>query len=384
MYKYVGIALLLSLIVTTGCTPNAANAQFSEPSFVQTLESASGAVEMKTVPVSIRSAVRTGIDANKVQGDIKNIFYASRSTVLVDADQLYLYDFSSGEVLEEVSKENFRQSHYQSCGKGYAAIGTLQNSLKGKIVFYSDTLKKESELSFSQIIDSDDVIFPENFAVSPDGKKIAAYFNYGITVYDTETSARTRILDLNKPDVSSIMHIDQLAFTSDSQSLILLSGVNGGNGQSLSACGKINIDGTGLVNQKISGFTPYEIIGAYDKFALFGEDDRFSSGRVVSLDAATGSSKFLPLATKREQAAFGSNTGLYYATSQLNNSGCIIRIYETATGNKVFEQSVPHGGNNLYSARNPVIRVLDETKTCIILMGNRQDDLATKVAFLQF
>lgn len=144
------------------------------------------------------------------------------------------------------------------------------------------------------------------------------------------------------------------------------------------------MDGTGFVNNTISGFTPYEIVGSYGEFAFLGEDDRYASGRILSLDTATGSTQFLPLSTKQEGVSFGSDNGAYYATGALNETECTVRIYETATGTKIFEQRIPHGGNPLYVARNPVIRIWDKTKTCIVLMGNRQEDLDTKITYFQF
>lgn len=386
IYKFIAILNLLCIIISTGCTQAFTPAkECQQPSPRLPIQIGQKA---EVVPLTASPLVKAGIDPQKVHGDIQNIFYTRNTTVIIDADKVYLYDLSTGEVLAETSKESFNQPRYQTCGKGYAAIGDLQGSLNGKVVFYSNTLEKESELSFSQITGSQEPIFSNSFAVSPNGGKIAYADGKGITIFDVAAKSRTRILNLEYGAPSSaragIMHIEQLLFTSDGRSLILLSGVENGNAQSIAACGKINVDGTGLINQPIPGFIPYEIAGCYGSFALFGEDDRYRSGRMVLLEAATGSPKFLPLATQREQAAFGSDNGAYYATGALGESGCTVRIYATATGKQIFEQFIPHGGNPLYISRNPVIRILEQSKTCIVLMGNRQDDVKTKVTFLNF
>lgn len=328
------------------------------------------------------------IDTGKIQGDIENVSYAGDTTVLIEAGQLYLYDLSAGRVLSQAAKEPLQQPRYQPCGKGYAAIGNLRGSMDGKIIFYDGALKKQSELSFSQLIGPGDILLSDCVAVSPAGDTVAYWDQNGITVYSLAAKTKTLILNLRydvpAPERAGILHISQLLYARDGRSLFFLSGVESHGGQSIPAWGKINTDGTGLVNQTGSGFTPYEIAGSYDGFALFGESEWHRSGRVLALDAATGSPRFLPLATMEERAVFGSDSGKYYATDALSQTDCTVRIYETATGQKVFERSIPHGGNPLYVARNPVVRILDQTRTCIVLMGNRQDGLETKVACFPF
>lgn len=379
MRHYTGIvlwtmALFYCLLVSAGCArdPTAARA----PSCEDPAAAGGLAKGRAVIPLTTQMVVKAGIDTQQVRGDIKNVFYASDNTVLIEADKLYLYDLPAGKVVAQALLENFNQPRFQPIAAGYAAIGDIKGSMNGKVVFYSGSLEKESELSFSQITQTDEPLFAEGVAVSPDGKKIAYQDGRGIAVYDAASQSVTRILDLESAAGSSIWHVSQLIFTGN-DSLAFLSGAANPGGASIPACGKINVDGTGLVNQAVPGFVAYEIAGAYDAFSLLGEDDRSLSGRAALQDAATGAISFLPMETRQERAVFGSDAGAYYATCALDSAGCTARVYETRTGSKVFEQSIPHGGNPLYAARIPVIRVLDKSRTCIVLMGNRQEDLAT-------
>lgn len=382
--KHIGIICLLCLLITTGCAGKMAAAQ---PSALIPAAGAAGLSEpLEAVSPAARSDLKADSSASNAVDDIANIFPAGNDAILIDGDSLYLYSLSQGKVLAKTGKGPFVQPRYQPCGRGYAAIGDIQNSMNGKIVFYDGALQKEGELAFSQITGSNEALFSDSFAISPDGKKIAYADMNGISVFDVASKTRKPILALGQDapaEASEIMHIAQLLFTGDGQSLVFLSGVNSG-GQSVSACGKIGIDGAGLVNKTTAGFVPAEIAGSYGGYAFFGEDDRYRTGRVAVLNIADGSIGFLPLATKQERVTFGSDTGRYYATGALSETDCTVRIYETATGKKVFEKAIPHGGNPLYVARTPVIRVLDGRKACIVLMGNRIEDLKTMVTYLQF
>lgn len=376
MNQRFGILLSLAILLMTGCGQRA-----------EAL-----ALEPGDVSSAVKPSAEVRVDGGKIKGDIERVSYGKGSAVLIEADELSLYDIAANRVLEKAPKEDFISARYQPRGDGYGAVGDIRHSMAGKVVFYNNALQKEKELTFSEITGTNDPLFSDVVALSPDGKSIAYYGKgpngAGIYIYQVGTKTRTRILNLDYGTPSAaragILHIDQLRFTGDGMNLILFTGVENGNSQSIGACGKIGVDGSGLVNEAISGFTPIGIAGCYDSFAFFEEDDRARSGRILKLDAATGAKKFLSLATKQERAVYGSDAGKHFATAALDDSGCTIRIYETATDRLLSEQLIPHGGNALYVAQIPEVRVLDDAKTCIVLMGNRQDDLKTKVTVFRF
>lgn len=61
-----------------------------------------------------------------------------------------------------------------------------------------------------------------------------------------------------------------------------------------------------------------------------------------------------------------------------------IRIYNTDTGAVEAEQIISSEGKELYMANEPIIRLVDETRTCIVLLGSKQAEIDTKMVISQF
>ena len=103
------------------------------------------------------------------------------------------------------------------------------------------------------------------------------------------------------------------------------------------------------------------------------------------MDSKSGDKKIYDLTDKKEGGnIYGSDTGRYFASSVSSKTGWTVRVYDTATGKLVKEQSVSNDGQELYGVNDPVLCVLDETQTCFILLGNKQDAVDTKIEMLSF
>jgi hypothetical protein len=114
--------------------------------------------------------------------------------------------------------------------------------------------------------------------------------------------------------------------------------------------GKINIDGTGLSNSVGGQSVPYPLSGI--------------------------------VPGKEKAVVFGSDGGDYTAKASLSSGSVKIVVTSSATGKVVYETTIKEDSS--HTERDPVVRILDDAKTIIVLFGNRQADISTIVTFEQF
>ena len=149
----------------------------------------------------VHSEVINGIDTNKIQGKIRNIFYVAQNQVLILADKLYNYDLVTNSILYKTDIVNYSESEFYKIEKGIAAIGTINaNSQKDNIsiVLYDNSLKKTAEISSSMFVAENEFIAsPQQVAVSDDGKNIAFATNLGLYVYNIQTKTKATLIDLS-------------------------------------------------------------------------------------------------------------------------------------------------------------------------------------------
>jgi hypothetical protein len=106
---------------------------------------------------------------------------------------------------------------------------------------------------------------------------------------------------------------------------------------------------------------------------------------MMVMDSKNGKTKTLSLAAKNEGGnIYGSDSGKYFASSVLGKSSSTIRVYSTDTGKLLATHTVSYDGKAEYGYKDPIMRVLDKTKTCIILLGAKQDTVKTKIVVFSF
>ena len=81
---------------------------------------------------------------------------------------------------------------------------------------------------------------------------------------------------------------------------------------------------------------------------------------------------------------YGSDNGRYFASSIEGKDGWTIRVYDADSGVMIKEESISNDGQELYGINDPMLCVLDDTKTCIVLLGQKQPDVETKIATFLF
>jgi hypothetical protein len=346
------------------------------------------------------------VDWSKVQGKINGIYPVSGSEMLIFADQITLYDLAAGKTAATASKEALNGVHCWTLDNGYAIAGKKDPQGANKssgfsaggsgpqfcVIFYDASLKNRSELDLSKLLgDKESLMDTGSIAVSPDGNRIAYATMTGLYLYDRQTDMRTTLIDLtpeNNKARSGISTIEQVGFTNGGKSVAFkaqsfdVPAVI--DKPSFDTIGTINTDGTGLSNRRIDGY-PIKELSAYTSRLLVAEDFTTADGRVMVMDSKSEDKKIYDLTDKKEGGNIcGSDSGRYFASSVATKTGWIVRIYDAETGKLVKEQSISNDGQELYGTNDPAVCVSDETRTCFVLLGNKQDSVDTKIEMILF
>lgn len=341
--------------------------------------------------------------SNILRGDdfnekIKNVFYSKNNNVIVCADKLYLYDTQNGAIISE-SDNKYDIISINATNDGYASVATAKvankddngfltgddESLSLLCVFYDEKLNVKSTINLNDIADEEQISFA---AISKDRENIAFTSDKGLSVYNSLTEKSNQIIsfsDTNK--VKGLCFIEELFFI-DASKLFFKGGsfsipIKEGD-KSFPTYGMVNVDGSDFTNKDIANYSMGENLSVYDACAIIPEFFMKASGRVLKVDTKTGEEVIYNLSSKGEgkDGVFGSDNGKYFATASLNN-GLTVRVYETQNGKQVKEEYITDG-NAAYFARVPSIKLLDDSKTCIVLLGERQNGIKTKAVTFCF
>lgn len=403
MKKTIFSMALCLILILSGCaqrgneTPEPALNSEDPP--VQTGSPSQSGEDMAT-PITVSQA-----DWSSIQGKIKGIYPAGGSKVLVLADQMSLYDLASGKVVATAKAPTLSTIRVLALDNGYAIVGQtiLENSSGGflqsdsqfqfRAIIYDKDFILKSEIDISKLVaDGEFLNDTEAIAVSPDGNSIAFATMQGVTLYECPNKKRTKLIDLTGEDEKAYLGlsiIEQVGFTNNGRTIAFkaqsfdIPAIEGK--PSFGTIGKIDIDGTGLVNQKTADFDAYEV-SVYDSILLVAENFTAFSGRIMVVDNKFERQKIYNLTDKKESKGviYGSDNGHYFATSVLEQTGWTIRVYETDSGNLVKKENISNDGQELYGINDPMICVLDDTKTCMVLLGHKQKDVSTKIASFSF
>ncbi|NNJ29506.1 hypothetical protein [Lacrimispora defluvii] len=362
----------------------------------------SSAITISQEPVVSKSAVLSevadGIDTSKIQGKIRNIFCAAQNQVLILADKLYIYDLVTNSILYNTDMVNFSESEFYTIDKGIAAIGTINgdnsnglsvNSQKDNIliVLYDNSLEKTAEINSSMFVAENEFIASsQQVAVSDDGKNIAFATNLGLYIYNIHTKTKTTLIDLsddNDEKRCGLAWIDKVAFVKSGSTLAFMAQsfdvpvINGKD--AYNTYGTINIDGSNLSLSERKDYTVKQFL-AYNDFILMADGFKAPSGKLLKLDLSTMKLDTFSTKTQKESGSiFGSEKGQYFATSVVNKDNVTVRVYSMNTGLMLMEKVIVKEA--FYMEREPEIRIIDDLKTCIVILGNRQRDVSTLCLF---
>lgn len=411
--KQVGALLLLLVFVITGCIR-------TEPGKIITGQTVSSnhAISVASThsvgkageqPLSNSSTVQAPVSLSfgQIKGDIRNIYYADENKAFLSADQLVLVDLQTGRAIAETAGMDFDQQLMWATKRGYVAVGvkiTTGNSSSGglttggevafRAVFYDQMLKKLTTFDFSPLLKKNEHIsFLKAIAISSDGTQAAYATNNGLYLYNFNTKKKTTVIDLQAKDIakrSGIVTFEQIGFTNKDKTLAFKAQsleipVAPGK-TSFDSCGTVGLNGSGLANLTFDNYTCKELT-AYDQQLLLAEDFTIPSGRLLVMGTPGSKKNFLRLTEKGESGfVTGSDKGRYFATTlaEKGKTGWEIRVYETSTGKLQAEQHLSSGGEARYMANDPIVKVFDDERTYIVLLGARQLDIKPKIVAKRF
>lgn len=346
------------------------------------------------------------VDQSKIQGKIKEIYPAGGSKVLIFADQITLFDLAAGKTVATTSEEAFATVRCWTLDNGYVIAG--QKDLHGsgdntglaggsssprfRVIFYDASLRGRSEFDVSRLLrDKGSLISPQSLAFSSDGNRIAYATMTGLYLYNRQQDTNTTLIDLTGEDGNArlgLSIVEQVGFTNGGESIAFKAqsfDVPVVTGKpSFDTLGAIHTDGSRITNQTINGYA-VKVLSAYDSQLLVTEDFATADGRVMVMDSQSGDKQIFTLSDPKEGGnIYGSDTGGYFASSVSRKNGWMVRVYDAQTGKLVKEQSISNDGQELYGVNDPVLRVVDEARTCLVLLGNKQDAVETKMIEILF
>lgn len=357
------------------------------------------------LPTSSGASRPTDLHFDEIQGDIRNIHYADGHQMFLTADRLYLYNLDTGRVTAETSKEAFDQERYWVIQDGYVAAGLKINSEGGsgglsatdggityRAIFYDRQLNQRSVFDFNKLLKANELILSlKAIAFSADGTQAAYATTAGLYLYDFNTKHKTTVADLTAEDAkarSGVVAFEQIGFTNEDKKIAFkaqsfdIPAVPGK--PSFDTCGTVNRDGSGLANRTFDGYTCKELT-AYDKLLLLAEDFTIPSGKILVMEMPSGKTKLHTLSEKRESGfVSGSDFGRYFATTLADRTGWKIRVYDTGTGKLEAEHRISHDGEAGYMANDPIVKIIDDKRIYMVLLGANQEGIQTKVIVSPF
>lgn len=399
--------LLVLILFISGCTnSDTLNSSSSDMPSNGVSQGASSPISSSSSDTSSNAEEDSAIskisdfDISKIQGKIKNLYYIDNNQVLIQADKLYLYDLFESKILSQVDKESFLEEEYHVIDDGIVAVGIVGSTGSGDsmssglssllCVVYDKELNKITEIGSDEFIDENEyIVSTQLVTMSKDGRKIAFATNGGLFLYDINDKTKITLVNLLDDDSEKRMGLalfEQIAFVNDDNMIAFKSqsfDVPAVNGKaSFDTYGTINIVGTGLSVNRSTDYSVKQMI-AYNSFLFLTEDFTVPSGELMVFDLSSDKSETLKTTTKKESGnVFGSEKGQYFATSIVNQDNVTVRIYDMKNGSLLMEESIVK--ESVYMEREPEIRIIDDMRTCIVLLGNRQTDISTQYLIFNF
>lgn len=339
------------------------------------------------------------VNDSAFSGKIKGCYYADDNKIIVAADKLYLYDTQKGEniasadiFLEELCIQTYSDGYLivgQEIGGGNnGSFMTSQNSKGINGYILSKDFKIEDTISFNGLLSDDFILGTADAAISQDGKQIAFGGFQGLYLYDTSSKKVSTILNYSEDGRANNMQIstiDCLAFT-DNKTLVYVgagtSSSSGGDG--ISIYGTVSIDNANL---SITRKADYEVgeVQRGGNLLVMPQSFNKNNGTLLMFDTVSNTEKMMTFSSSGEgkDGVFCSEQGKYVATSILGDTSVTINIYDTVSG-KVIHTETVEDSNSTYFLRVPQILILDDSDTCIVVLGRGISEVNTLITTFGF
>lgn len=322
------------------------------------------------------------IDNSAFFGKVTGCYYADEEKIIIAADKLYLYDTQSGKSLANADI-CLQELNVQTFSKGYLVAGreSGNSSSEFKAYLLDKDFNVENTISFNGLIDNDFVLSTVGISVSDDGTQIAFCGMQGLYLYDMSSQKVSTVLNYSENAVANnmrILVIDSITFISNKSLVYTGSGISiGDSGNGFSIYGTVSVDNATLSITKNASYEVAELQKG-GNLLVMPQSFNKNNGTLLMFDSASSTEQFMKFESDSEgkDGVFCSQNGNYVATASLSDTSVNIKIYDTVSGKVIHTEKVENS-NSTYFLRIPQILVLDDSKTCIVILGRGIDEVDT-------
>lgn len=334
-------------------------------------------------------------------GKVSGCYYAGGSRIIVAADQLYLYDTGKGKTIasadismEDLCVQTFTDGYFV-VGQGKAgggSNGSFATSESGGINGYilNKDFAIQDTISFSGLLSDDFIVQITGIAVSQDGKQVAFGGLQGLYLYDISSRKVRTILNYSEEGTAGNMQIvtmDSLTFTGNNTLVYVgMAADTSIGGEGVSVYGTVSTDSANLTITKKGDYkVDTEEVQKGGNLLIMPQSFDKNNGTLLMLDTISNTEKTMSFSSRSEgkDGVYCSGQGKYVATAILKKNSVTINIYDTASGKKIHTETV-QDSNSTYFMRIPQILILDESGTCIVVLGRGIDEVSTLITTFSF
>ena len=336
-------------------------------------------------------------------GKVGGCYYADGNRIIVEADKLYLYDTGKGETIAsaEISMGDLCVQTYAdgyfvvgqrngSGGNSNSSFATSESSSGINGYILNKDFAIQDTISFSGLLSDDFILQTTGIAISQDGKQIAFGGFQGLYLYDISSRKVHTILNYSKEGTADNMQIvtmDRLTFTGNNTLVYVGMATDTSNsGDGVSVYGTVSTDGANLtITKKADYKVDTEEVQKGGNLLIMPQSFDKNNGTLLMLDIASNTEKTMSFSSRSEgkDGIYCSGQGKYVATSILEENSVTIKIYDMVSGKSIHTETV-QDNNSTYFLRVPQILILDETDTCIVVLGRGIDEVSTLITTFDF
>ena len=343
----------------------------------------------------------SGVKDSAFSGKVSGCYYADGNRIIVAADQLYLYDAGKGETIAsadismgDLCVQTFTDGYFV-VGQGKAEGGSNgsfaaseSDGINGYIL--NKDFAVQDTISFSGLLSDDFTSQVAGIAISQDGKQVAFGGLQGLYLYDVSSRKVRTILNYSEEGTAGNMQIatmDSLTFTGNNTLVYVGMATDtsiGGDG--VSVYGTVSTDSANLTITKKGDYkVDTEEVQKGGNLLIMPQSFDKNNGTLLMLDTISNTENTMSFSSRSEgkDGVYCSGQGKYVATAILEESSVTINIYDTASGKNIHTETV-QDSNSTYFLRVPQILILDESGTCIVVLGRGIDEVSTLITTFGF
>ena len=388
MRKALCAVLALSLLVLGACSAPAPTDN-SEKATPETPAAPLPASDVMKDDDPAQTSGAFAFDSALFQGKLTGCSYAQAGTLLVCADELYLYDTASGTVLAHcpapAPMRDFGAAPFKD-----GIVLTVMGDAGAVAYIYDSELKLEETLALEELLSGEPIIDPGCVAASSDGNRLAIAGLSALYLYDRPTGQLTTLLDTAQGIGGSrcmATSLNGAAFTPDDSRVAFFGdgfSSESGNGEdSAPVWGTIGIDGSELELDWLESKGVEEMLRA-DGRLFFPPAISHVDGSLPWVDAASGAAHRLAFSASDEggDGVYVSEQGKYVATAELGDV-LTVRVYAVDSGELLATETI-EVDDSRYVGRIPQVILLDDAQAAIVLLGCGIEEIDTAVATFSF